>query len=92
MAALHVGYEKKSHNQLIYFACDCCSHVSTAHTACVPFRAALDALRSALEERRVLTRSPTFHSFKSKSVLSDAELDENADMPFPKDKPGASKI
>ena len=47
----------------------------------------LVAMRSALSERR--SRSSTMtspHSFRS--VLSDAKLDEDGDMPFPEDTPG----
>ena len=45
----------------------------------------LSALKASAEERR--SKSPSVYSIKSrKSVLSDAELDENGDMPFPKDE------
>jgi len=48
-------------------------------------RQVLSALKASAEERR--SKSPGVYSIRSrKSVLSDAELDENGDMPFPKDE------
>ena len=44
-------------------------------------------MRTAQEERRTLTRTSTLHSI-NKSIITDAELDEDGDMPFPEDKPG----
>jgi hypothetical protein len=48
-------------------------------------RGALSSLKANQEERRV--QSPSLSALKArKSVLSDAELDENGDMPFPLDE------
>ena len=44
-------------------------------------------MRTAQEERQTLTRTSTLHSI-NKSIITDAELDEDGDMPFPEDKPG----
>ena len=45
-------------------------------------------MRAAQEERRTLTRTSTRHSL-NKSVITDANLDEDGDLPFPEDKPGS---
>ena len=48
-------------------------------------RQLLSTLKASAEERR--SKSPSVYSIRSrKSVLSEAELDENGDMPFPKDE------
>lgn len=48
-------------------------------------RSALSSLKAGQEERRA--QSPSVASIKArKSVLSEAELDENGDMPFPLDE------
>ena len=45
-------------------------------------KSVLASLRASSEDRRA--RSPSLLSLRSqKSVLSDAELDEDGDMPFP---------
>ena len=54
-------------------------------------RQALDSLKASADIRR--SRSPSILSIKDqKSVLVDAELDEDGDMPFPPDETKGSQI
>ena len=55
------------------------------------YRSALNAMRSSQEERRTMRRESTVPS-RYKSVLSDAELDEDGDMPFVINKPGSLSL
>ena len=56
-----------------------------SHASIYDRRQVLSSLKASAEERRA--KSPTVYSIKTqKSVLNDAELDENGDMPFPKDE------
>ena len=50
-------------------------------------RQEIETLRTSAEERR--KKSPSFLSLRSQvSILSDAQLDEDGDMPFPPDTAG----
>ena len=61
------------------------------YSHCMYYRSALNAMRTAQEERRTLTRTSTLHSI-NKSIITDAELDEDGDIPFPEDKPGLKAV